>query len=102
MTDKNNTSNRASDLTDIGAFWRKEKNGNKFLSGKVKIGDNEFTAFIFPNKKGKDTHPDYRLALAELPDELKPEDKRDAAVAERNAAKQSAKPSTENDDEIPF
>lgn len=103
---ENKNSDKKSDLTDVGAFWKKDNNGKKFLSGKVKIGDTEYTAFIFPNKKEKDTHPDYRLAIAELPEDLKPPDKREAAVAERAAAKakssKSAPAAEANDDEIPF
>jgi hypothetical protein len=64
--------NKPSDLTDIGSFWKKTKNGKSFLSGEVKIGDRKFTAFIFPNQKKKDTHPDYRLTLAELDADLVP------------------------------
>jgi uncharacterized protein (DUF736 family) len=68
------TSNGKSDLTEVGAFWKKVKDGKTFLSGKVKIGDKEYTAFIFPNKKGKDTHPDYRLSVAGLEEAPRAED----------------------------
>lgn len=96
MSETKQKNNKASDLTDVGAFWKKEKNGKQFLSGKVKIGDGEFTAFIFKNNKTKPNQPDYRLTLAELSEDLKP------------AAQKNSKPSadtqdeTENQDDIPF
>lgn len=70
---KENNNGGSSDLTDVGSFWKKKgKNGNSFLAGEVRIGDATFKAFIFPNKKAKDTHPDYRLSLADLPEDMVP------------------------------
>jgi hypothetical protein len=95
MSETNNKNNSASDLTDVGAFWKKEKNGKQFLSGKVKIGNSEFTAFIFKNNKTKPNQPDYRLTLSDLDEDLKP--------VSQKAPKQEVESSDpENQDDIPF
>lgn len=95
MSETNSKNNSASDLTDVGAFWKKEKNGKQFLSGKVKIGNSEFTAFIFKNNKTKPNQPDYRLTLSDLDEDLKP--------ASQKAPKQEVVSSdSENQDDIPF
>jgi uncharacterized protein (DUF736 family) len=97
MSETKQKNGKASDLTDLGAFWKKEKNGKQFLSGKVKIGDGEFTAFIFKNNKTKPNQPDYRLTLADLPESLKPD------VAQKNNKPSSeAVVDSENQDDIPF
>lgn len=95
MSETKQKNKNASDLTDTGAFWKKEKNGKQFLSGKVKIGNGEYTAFIFKNNKSKPNQPDYRLALADLPDDLKPESQKVPKVAEETS-------DSENQDDIPF
>lgn len=87
--------NNASDLTDVGAFWKKEKNGKQFLSGKVKIGNSEFTAFIFKNNKTKPNQPDYRLTLSDLSEEFRPE-------INKPAKTETVSSSEENQDDIPF
>ena len=95
MSETTKKNNEASTLTDVGAFWKKEKNGKQFLSGKVKIGSAEFTAFIFKNEKTKPNQPDYTLTLSDLPDELKPEKLVKAVKEEPTAI-------SENQDDIPF
>lgn len=95
MSETTNKNNNASDLTDIGAFWKKEKNGKQFLSGKVKIGDGEYTAFLFKNNKTKPNQPDYRLTLSDLPEDLKP-------LSQKAAKQEVSTPDTENQDDIPF
>ena len=65
------------------------------MSGKVKIGNSEFTAFIFKNNKTKPNQPDYRLTLSDLDEDLKP--------ASQKAPKQEVVSSDpENQDDIPF
>ena len=88
MATENKTDKPKSDLVEVGAFWKKVKDGKTFLSGKVKLGDKEYTAFIFPNKKGKDTHPDYRLSLA--------------AYEDGTTSEQSAPAASGGDEDIPF
>ena len=98
-----NNTNKPSDLTDIGSFWKKTKNGKSFLSGEVKIGDRKFTAFIFPNQKKKDTHPDYRLTLAELDADLVPPAFSAGGTTPAPAAKAAApKAADVEDSDIPF
>jgi|694.fasta_scaffold03611_22 hypothetical protein len=97
MSETKQKNNNASDLTDTGAFWKKEKNGKQFLSGKVKIGNGEYTAFIFKNNKSKPNQPDYRLTLADLPEDLKPESQK---VPKKE--KQEDSVDLENQDDIPF
>lgn len=97
MSETKQKNNNASDLTDTGAFWKKEKNGKQFLSGKVKIGNGEYTAFIFKNNKSKPNQPDYRLTLADLPEDLKPESQK---VPKKE--KQEDVQDLENQDDIPF
>lgn len=87
MATENKTDKPKSDLVEVGAFWKKVKEGKTFLSGKVKIGDKEYSAFIFPNKKGKENHPDYRLSLAGFEVSESPTEGDTAAAA---------------DDDIPF
>lgn len=90
--------NKNSDLTDIGAFWKKEKNGKSFLSGKVKIGGNDYTAFIFKNNKSKPNQPDYRLTLSNLEDDLKPTSSKNGG----EATTKQVDADIENQDDIPF
>lgn len=100
MSETKNKSNNASDLTDLGAFWKKTKNGKSFLSGKLKIGNREFTAFIFSNNKNKPNQPDYRLTVSNLDEDLLPE------IAGLDKAKSKTQSSPEqsdsNQDDIPF
>jgi hypothetical protein len=95
MSETNNKNNSASDLTDVGAFWKKEKNGKQFLSGKVKIGNSEFTAFIFKNNKTKPNQPDYRLTLSDLDEDLKP-------VSQKAPKQEAVSSDSENQHDIPF
>lgn len=95
MSEEKNKNKKASDLTSVGAFWKKEKNGKQFLSGKVKIGSGEFTAFIFKNDKSKPNQPDYRLTISDLEDSLKPESQKEYKSSQNNIE-------IENNDDIPF
>lgn len=92
--------NKNSDLTDIGAFWKKEKNGKTFLSGKVKIGGNDYTAFIFKNNKSKPNQPDYRLTISNLEDDLKPSSDKNGGGGKAPVKQVDA--DLENQDDIPF
>lgn len=95
-----NNTNGGSDLTNIGAFWKKEKTGKRFLSGKIKLGEKEYTAFVFSNKKDKDNHPDYRLVIAELDEELIPASEK--ARKESKPAQNAPAPAEAAEDDIPF
>lgn len=49
---------------EIGGLWvTKSKKGDKFLNGKVKIGQRKGKLFLFPNrfKKGNQNAPDFRV-----------------------------------------
>lgn len=93
-------------LTNVGAFWKKTKNGKQFLSGNVQLGDSKFNALIFKNDKSKPTQPDYRLVIADLSDELVPS--LEGAPSKGNKAKSVAQKAPVNDvdsdsyDDIPF
>lgn len=89
--------NKNSELTDVGAFWKKTKNGKSFLSGKLKIGDREFTAFIFSNNKNKPNQPDYRLTVSNLDSDLIPE-----TISSNKQKEKTVQADTENQDDIPF
>lgn len=91
------TENKNSDLVDVGAFWKKNKNGKNFLSGKVKIANKEFTAFIFSNNKNKPNQPDYRLVLSNMDDELKP-----AIIGADKPTQEVSEQEVSNQDDIPF
>ena len=86
-----------SNLTDLGVFWKKEKNGKSFLSGKVKLAGSDYTAFIFKNNKTKPNQPDYRLVISDLDENLMPE----SSKPSKSAQTQSESESEVNDD-IPF
>jgi uncharacterized protein (DUF736 family) len=70
--EQNNTQGELPPLTEVGSFWKQTRGGSTFLKGSVKLGDREFKAFIFPNKKTKDTHPDFRLSISDLDEDLMP------------------------------
>lgn len=97
MSETNQKSDKVSDLVDVGAFWKKDKNGKQFLSGKVKIGDGEYTAFIFKNNKTKPNQPDYRLAVSDLSEDLKP-----ASAKRTKTEAVAASADVDNQDDIPF
>jgi len=51
---------------DIGALWRRDGKNQKFLSGKITIGEfgeeKEIQIVVFKNKfKEKDNQPDFRI-----------------------------------------
>lgn len=97
-----NNTNGGSDLTNIGAFWKKDKSGKKFLSGKIKLGEKEYTAFVFSNKKDKDNHPDYRLVLSELDEDLIPPAEKARRDNKPAQASTTPAPAEVADDDIPF
>ena len=48
--------------TNIGALWKKEKNGKQFLSGTIEAFGQKIKVCVFKNdKKEKETQPDYRI-----------------------------------------
>jgi hypothetical protein len=101
-------------LTDVGSFWKKTKDGKTYLSGQVRIGDQTYNAFVFTNQKKKDTHPDYRLTISNLPEDMKPpafggggasttSAKPSAKPATKKAAPKAPEPAEDTDDtDIPF
>jgi len=96
MSETKTNSNNKSDLTDLGAFWKKTKNGKSFLSGKLKVGNKEFTAFIFSNNKSKPNQPDYRLTVSNLDEDLRP------SIAGLDKSKEQPQDPSDNQDDIPF
>lgn len=99
MSETKQKSKEASDLVDLGAFWKKSKNGKNFLSGKLKIGNREFTAFIFSNNKSKPNQPDYRLTVSNLDEDLLPEASGQGNV---KAKEEKVTADIDNQDDIPF
>jgi hypothetical protein len=99
MSETKQKSKEASDLVDLGAFWKKSKNGKNFLSGKLKIGNREFTAFIFSNNKSKPNQPDYRLTVSNLDEDLLPES---AGLDKAKPKEEKVTADTDNQDDIPF
>lgn len=65
-------------LANIGAAWKQEKNGKRYLSGVLEASklaeqginiQSDLRVLIFPNdKKTQEKHPDYRFVLS-LPDQ---------------------------------
>ena len=50
---------------EIGALWKKNKNGQNFYSGKFTYEGKEVEVVCFTNKhKTSDTHPDVRIYLS--------------------------------------
>lgn len=62
--------NTKSDQIELGALWKKEGKGQKFLSGTIKRsalpeGNEDIQVVIFSNKfKKADNHPDLRMYLS--------------------------------------
>ena len=56
---------------EIGALWRRESSNQKYLSGKVKVGDEELGVVIFTNryKEEGSKQPDFRVYLERKRDE---------------------------------
>ena len=50
----------------IGGLWIKQgKNGKPYMSGKIKIGGNEYPLVIFGNDKGDNpSRPDYKVYMS--------------------------------------
>lgn len=62
-------------LVKAGALWKKEKNGNVYLSGEVDLAGQKHRVMVYKNdKKESAKHPDYRVMLVkddeERPDPL--------------------------------
>lgn len=79
---------------DIGALWRRDGKNQKFLSGKITIGEfgeeKEIQIVVFKNKfKEKDNQPDFRI-YEDTPMEKKPSPPVDNSVKEE-----------EGDDDLP-
>ena len=51
---------------EVGALWKKQSRaGQKYLSGKVKVGGEEVSVVCFTNDNKKNpNHPDFRLYLS--------------------------------------
>lgn len=55
------------DAKNIGALWKKEKNGKTFLSGTIEIGAIKVKVCVFKNdRKDKETSPDYRIVTFDV------------------------------------
>jgi len=79
---------------DIGALWRRDGKNQKFLSGKITIGEfgeeKEIQIVVFKNKfKEKDNQPDFRIY------EDKPMEKKSSPSVD-NSVKEE-----EGDDDLP-
>ncbi len=68
MTEENKNNSSQSDWKkrEIGALWRRNGKNQKFLSGKITIGEfgeeKEIQIVIFSNRfKEKDNQPDFRI-----------------------------------------
>jgi hypothetical protein len=49
----------------IGAFWKKERNGESFLSGELEMDGKKIYVSLFKNnKKVKPNQPDFNLVLS--------------------------------------
>jgi uncharacterized protein (DUF736 family) len=63
---KNNASQSDWKKREIGALWRRDGKNQKFLSGKITIGefgeDKTYSIVVFANKfKEKENQPDFRI-----------------------------------------
>lgn len=71
----------------VGVLWKKEKNGNSYLSGVVNDLRGQINIAVFPNnKKQAENQPDYNIVIS---------------FGERKK-KNSKNETPEEDDEIPF
>jgi len=64
MTENNaeNTTNNEWKERDIGALWKREGKGQRYLSGKLTIKGEAVDVVVFVNKfKEKDNQPDFRV-----------------------------------------
>lgn len=96
MTEKNKKSESQSDWKkrEIGALWRRDGKNQKFLSGKITIGEfgeeKEIQIVIFSNRfKEKDNQPDFRIY-------------EDTPMTKKSSVNDSTDPSPSNDeDDLP-
>lgn len=64
MSENNNqsASNNEWKERDIGALWKREGKGQRYLSGKLTIDGKQVDVVVFVNKfKEKDNQPDFRV-----------------------------------------
>jgi len=60
-SDNNNNNNDWKDR-DIGALWKREGKGQRYLSGKLTVDGKQVDVVVFVNKyKEKDNQPDFRV-----------------------------------------
>tara|TARA_X000001036_G_scaffold437672_1_gene483560 strand:- start:5297 stop:5611 length:315 start_codon:yes stop_codon:yes gene_type:complete len=95
---KNNTSQSDWKKREIGALWRRDGKNQKFLSGKIKIGEFEdektISIVVFSNRfKEKDIHPDFRI-YEDTPLPSKVEESSES-IPENNSS------SSDRDDDLP-
>jgi hypothetical protein len=84
-----------------GSMWvkRTKTKGELFYSVSIELTDGSIvSASLFPNRKGKESHPDFRT-LPEKKDELFPQSPQTYAQPEYD---NSPPPRFNDDDEIPF
>ena len=56
---------------ELGALWKRESPNQKYLTGKVKVGDEDVNIVVFSNKhKSKDSQPDFRVYRSRDREEL--------------------------------
>ena len=70
MSEEKNTTSSDWKKREIGALWRREGKNQKYLSGKVTLGEfgeeQTFQVVIYSNKfKEKDNQPDFRIYKSE-------------------------------------
>ena len=67
----NSESNNDWKEREIGALWKRESSNQKYLSGKMKVGDEELGVVIFTNryKEEGSKQPDFRVYLERKRDE---------------------------------
>lgn len=85
----------------IGSLWEKtSKTGMTFYSGNITINGVQTAIVVFPNKKSKDTHPDFVIQQSEPYVSSKPRSV--AEEAKFQEGRLDNKPWTESDDDICF
>ena len=57
------------DPNEIGALWLKEKNGHKYLSGKI---NGEYVVVFKVKEKRSDKSPDYRVLRSQKREDATP------------------------------
>jgi hypothetical protein len=58
-----------------GALWLKtSKSGKMFMSGVIKVNEEDIPILVFKNNKGQEKHPDYNIYIADDKKEEKEEE----------------------------